>query len=485
MQFYNTSNRRKEEFIPRDPGKVNIYVCGVTAYDYCHIGHARSAVVFDVLVRYLRFCGYEVYFARNFTDVDDKIINRANEEGLDSETVAKKFINAFYQDMQKLNVLQPDFEPKATEHIEHMQELVQTLLDKGHAYSTNSGDVYFRVRSFPDYGALSGRNIEELKSGTRVNPEEEKEDPLDFALWKSAKENEPSWSGPWGLGRPGWHIECSAMSKKYFPLPLDIHGGGQDLVFPHHENERAQTVAATGKEFVNYWLHNGFVRIQQEKMSKSLGNFVVIRDILNYFLPEVVRFFLLSTHYRSPLDFSWENLHETEKGLKRIYQTKQQLLQLTDSANNTTTPLPEDIKQEANSILETWDESLSDDLNTAATLGHVFSLVRIANRIMEDKELKNSREARELLWNISSIIDKAGGILGLFEQDSAGFLEDLRTIKAKRLDLDISRIEELIREREQARKEKDFQRADSIRDELGEMGIKLQDGPSGTVWDVE
>ncbi len=485
MQFYNTSNRRKEEFIPREPGKVNIYVCGVTAYDYCHIGHARSAVVFDVLVRYLRFCGYQVCFARNFTDVDDKIINRANEEGLDSETVANKFINAFYQDMEKLNVLEPDFEPKATEHIEHMQEMVQTLLDKGHAYSTESGDVYFRVRSFPDYGALSGRNIEELKSGTRVNPEEEKEDPLDFALWKSAKENEPSWPSPWGFGRPGWHIECSAMSKKYFPLPLDIHGGGQDLVFPHHENERAQTVAATGTDFVNYWLHNGFVRIQQEKMSKSLGNFVVIRDILNYFLPEVVRFFLLSTHYRSPLDFSWENLQETEKAVKRIYQTKQQLLHLPDTANTTANPLPEDIKQEANALLDTWDESLSDDLNTAATLGHVFSLVRIANRILEDKKLKKSGESRELLLNISQTLDQAGSILGLFELDSAQFLEDLRKIKAKRLDLDISSIEELIKQREQARKEKDFQRADSIRDELSEMGIKLQDSPSGTIWDVE
>ncbi len=440
-------------------------------------------MVFDVLIRYLRYCGYEVHFARNFTDVDDKIINKANEEGLDSAVVAQMFIDAFYEDMEQLNVLPPDYEPKATEHIEEMQEIVQILLDKGYAYTTPIGDVYFRVRSFPDYGALSGRNIEELKSGIRINPEEEKEDPLDFALWKHAKENEPCWTSPWGPGRPGWHIECSAMSKKYFSLPLDIHGGGQDLIFPHHENERAQTVAATGTDFVNYWLHNGFVRIQQEKMSKSLGNFVVIRDILKYFLPEVVRFFLLSTHYRSPLDFSWENLQESEKAVKRIYQTQQQIAQIQE--HTTSTPLPDSIKEQARPILDSWEESLSEDLNTAATLGHIFSLVRIANKILEDKKIRKSQEARELLFNISSTLDKAGSILGLFEQDSDKFLHNLRLTKAKRLNLDISRIEKLIQERKQCRQEKDFSRADAIRDELKDMGIKLQDTPTGTIWDVE
>lgn len=485
MQFYNSLTSRKEEFVPREEGKVYVYLCGITAYDYCHIGHARSAVIFDVLIRFLRYSGYRVHFARNFTDVDDKIINRADEEGQDSEVIAQKFIQAFYEDMEKLNVLTPDYEPKATEHIEDMQDLIEKLLEKGYAYTTKAGDVYFRVRSFPDYGRLSGRNIEELQAGSRIEPGEEKEDPLDFALWKRAKGNELSWSSPWGAGRPGWHIECSAMSKKYLLLPLDIHGGGQDLIFPHHENERAQSIAATGENFVNYWLHNGFVRVQQEKMSKSLGNFVVIRDILQYFHPEVVRFFLLSTHYRSPLDFSWESLQETEKGIKRIYQTKYQVSQVLKNKSTTDASLPEDIEQEVAPILQEWLEPMQDDLNTAATLGNCFNLVRLANRILEDKTYRKSSRAQVILSHILDSLNKAGSVLGLFEQDSAEFLEKLRWTKAKRSNIDISWVEEKIRNREEARKTKDFQRADQIREELGNLGIKLQDTPSGTIWDVE
>ena len=298
-----------------------MYVCGITAYDYCHIGHARSAVVFDVLVRYLRYIGMQVTFVRNFTDVDDKIINRANREGTDFESIARSYIDAFYTDMDRLGILRADIEPKATEHIKEMIELCENLITKGHAYSTPSGDVYFRVRSYADYGKLSGRNIEDLMSGARIEPGEEKEDPLDFALWKGAKPGEPSWPSPWGPGRPGWHIECSAMSERYLPLPFDIHGGGQDLAFPHHENERAQTEAATDKQFVRYWVHNGFVQINSEKMSKSLNNFVTIRDILANYLPEVLRFFLITKHYRSPLDYTSDALEESERALKRLSRT--------------------------------------------------------------------------------------------------------------------------------------------------------------------
>src|SRR6056297_1259933 len=319
MQLYNTITRKKEQFIPLNDDAVKMYVCGITAYDYCHIGHARSAVVFDVLVRYLRSVGYDVTFVRNFTDVDDKIINKANAEGSTSEAIAEKFIQAFYEDMDRLGVLRADLEPRATEHIQDMIDLIRTLEKKEAAYATSSGDVYFRVRKFKSYGALSGRNIEELQSGARIQPGEEKEDPLDFALWKNAKPGEPSWESPWGMGRPGWHIECSAMSKRFISMPFDIHGGGQDLAFPHHENERAQSEAAFDIEFARYWVHNGFVQINSEKMSKSLNNFITIRDILAGYLPEVLRFFLLSKHYRSPLDYSTAALDEAEKGIRRIY----------------------------------------------------------------------------------------------------------------------------------------------------------------------
>ena len=309
MQFYNTMTRRKEPFTPVRPGKVGLYACGITAYALSHIGHARSAVAFDVLVRLLRFKGYEVTFVRNFTDVDDKIINRANEEGRSSEEVAAAYIEAFHEDMDRLGVRRADVEPRATEHITDMIDLCRTLLARGKAYAVPSGDVYFRVRSFSGYGKLSGRSPDDLRAGARVMPGEDKEDPLDFALWKAAKPGEPWWESPWGHGRPGWHIECSAMSEKYLPLPLDIHGGGLDLIFPHHENEIAQTEAALDKPLARVWMHNGFVQVNSEKMSKSLGNFQTIRDILESYLPETLRFFLVGKHYRSPIDFSLSLIH--------------------------------------------------------------------------------------------------------------------------------------------------------------------------------
>ena len=322
MQLYNTATRRKEDFTPLADNHVRMYVCGITAYDYCHIGHARSAVVFDVLVRQLRHLGMKVTFVRNFTDIDDKIINRANELGENPGHLAERFIQAFYEDMDRLNILRADIEPKATGHIQEMFAVTRELVDKGHAYATPSGDVYFRVRSFAGYGKLSGRSLDDLQAGARVAPGEEKEDPLDFALWKAAKPGEPFWESPWGPGRPGWHLECSAMSDKHLGLPLDIHGGGQDLIFPHHENEIAQSEAAFGKELARFWVHNGFVQVNAEKMSKSLGNFSTIRDILADYLPETLRYFLLTKHYRSPVDFTPENMEEAEKNLRRIYSAK-------------------------------------------------------------------------------------------------------------------------------------------------------------------
>ncbi len=485
MQFYNTITQKKEIFTPKEPGKISIYVCGITAYDLCHIGHARAAVVFDVLVRFLRFLEYEVNFVRNFTDIDDKIINRAHEEGLNPNEVAKKYVIAFYEDMKKLDVLKADFEPRATDHIQDMQKLIQRLLDQGYAYTTPAGDVYFKVRSFPKYGELSGRDIEELKSGARIEPGEDKKDPLDFALWKHAKTGEPSWPSPWGQGRPGWHIECSAMSEKYLGLPLDIHGGGQDLIFPHHENERAQSMAANNQELARYWLHNGFIRVKKEKMSKSLGNFVTIRDIYPFYLPEVLRFFLLSKHYRSPLDFDWTMLDESEKGLKRLYLSKLQIKEALNRKKWSDLQLPKEFTEHLNLIIDNWLESLKDDLNTAAALGHIFSLVRLSNRILEDKKLCKSAQTREFLIRILNELEKIGSILGILNLDSQNFLIKLRTIKAQRKDINIQEVERLIAERQEERKNKNFKRADAIREELIEMGVEIQDTPTGPIWDIE
>ncbi|MFO8033401.1 MAG: cysteine--tRNA ligase [Desulfohalobiaceae bacterium] len=485
MQFYNTLSKRKQEFLPQEEGKVHMYVCGITAYDYCHIGHARAAVVFDALVRFLRYKGYQVYFVRNFTDVDDKIINRAREEGLDSSEVTSKYIQAFYQDMDQLRVLRADLEPKATEYIQDMQELVQELLQKGYAYTTPAGDVYFRVRAFTDYGSLSGRNIEELQAGARIEPGEEKQDPLDFALWKHAKPEEPAWDSPWGPGRPGWHIECSAMSQRLLGLPLDIHGGGQDLAFPHHENERAQSMAATGLELARYWLHNGFVQVHSEKMSKSLGNFVTLRDIFQDYLPEVLRFFLLSKHYRSPLDFSWESLQESEKGLKRLYQTKQLLEQALEREKWNPGLLPQELQKELEESSRLWEQSLADDLNTAAALGHIFNICRLGNRLLEDKALARTQGAAQAYQMILENLSAMSGVLGLLDRPSQEFLSALRDVRAARLNIDPGRVEEMLQQRQQARQEKDFALADQIRDELAEIGVQVQDTPAGTTWDCE
>ncbi|RRD70750.1 MULTISPECIES: cysteine--tRNA ligase [unclassified Desulfovibrio] len=483
MLIYNTLGRKKEEFVPVRPGRAHMYVCGITAYDYCHIGHARSALVFDILVRQLRHLGLEVLFVRNFTDVDDKIINRAREEGRDWREVAQTYMDAFHEDMDRLGVLRADQEPRATEHIPEILSLCARLMDAGMAYATPSGDVYFRVRAYAPYGKLSGRSLDELRSGARVAPGEEKEDPLDFALWKAAKASEPFWDAPWGKGRPGWHIECSAMSEAC--LPLDIHGGGQDLVFPHHENEIAQSEAVCGCSLAKYWVHNGFVQVNTEKMSKSLGNFTTIRAILENYLPESLRFFLLGKHYRSPIDFTADSMSEAEKAQHRVYSS---LLEARRVLNRTTwkkKELPQEIRKEWEELPQAFDAALNDDLNTAQALGQIFSHVRLVNRLLEDKNLKSGEEARLLLEQFVARARQWHARLGLFGQEPEIFLQELRAVRAKRKNLDVQRVEELLHKRGQARAAKDFALSDALRQELQEMGVSVRDTPDGQTWDTD
>ncbi len=484
MQLYNSMTRRKENFEPRRSGKVGMYACGITAYDLSHIGHARSAVVFDVLNRYLRHLGYDVTFVRNFTDVDDKIIARANREGKTSAEIAETYIEAFHEDMDRLNVRRADIGPRATQYIEAMQQLVQKLIDGGHAYAVPSGDVYFRVRSFPGYGKLSGRDVDDLRSGARIAIGEEKEDPLDFALWKAAKPGEPFWESPWGKGRPGWHLECSAMSEKNLDLPLDIHGGGQDLIFPHHENEIAQSEASTGKELARFWVHNGFVQINSEKMSKSLNNFKTIRDILEHRQPETLRFFLLGKHYRSPIDFSFEGLDDAERALKRVYECLRDARAASMRETWKKGDMPASVLDEFEPLEKGCFEAMDDDLNTAGALGHVFGMVRLVNRILEDKSLRNKEGTRVLLERFGRLASAWSDVLGVFGADPAAFLEELRDTRAVRAGIDMDRVRSLMEERAAARAAKDFAKSDATRDELAAMGIEVRDTPSGAVWDI-
>ncbi len=483
MLLYNTLGRKKEEFVPVHPGKANMYVCGITAYDLCHIGHARSALVFDVLVRQLRHTGLEVRFVRNFTDVDDKIINRANKEGRDWREVAQTYITAFHEDMDRLGVLRADEEPRATDFIPQIQAICSTLIDSGKAYSTPSGDVYFRVRAYEPYGKLSGRSLDDLLSGARVAPGEEKEDPLDFALWKAAKPGEPFWESPWGKGRPGWHIECSAMSQPY--LPLDIHGGGQDLIFPHHENEIAQSEAACACSLARYWVHNGFVQVNAEKMSKSLGNFKTIRDILENYLPETLRFFLLGKHYRSPIDFTADSMDEAEKAQHRVYTALHEAGKALARDKWKKTPLPQEMAEEWAALPKAFDAALEDDINTAQALGQVFAQVRLVNRLLEDKALRAAEAGRDLLQEFLARAQEWDKRLGLFGQAPQAFLADLRSQRAARGKIDVARVEELMLARQEARASKDFARSDSLRQEILDLGVSVRDTPEGQVWDLE
>jgi len=473
--LYNSASRKKEVFKPIKNGEVGIYVCGVTVYDLCHIGHARSAIVFDVLVRYLRAKGFKVTYVRNFTDVDDKIIERAKKTGEDTTTLAKRYIGAFYEDMLSLGVLDADIEPKATEHIDDMIAMVRSLIEKGFAYVVDD-TVYFSVEKFDSYGQLSGRQLEDMVAGARIAVDEKKKYPMDFVLWKGAKPGEPKWKSPWGDGRPGWHIECSAMSCKYLGANFDIHGGGRDLLFPHHENERAQAMAANGVDFANYWVHNGFLTVEGEKMSKSLGNFITIRDALNLYHPQELRLFLLSKHYRSPLDFSRSAMMETRSGLIRIYRTLQRVEEIIGPYNNTSiTPFLFHVGD--NDFKNRFIHVMDDDLNTAAGLGLVFDKVRDINRFIDSPAQKTDitsqlvKERKDLLDCIKA--------LGLLEGEPSHFFQKI--IKTSP-EVATEEIEKMIKERQKARKTKDWASADTIREELSRKGVILEDGPKGTSW---
>lgn len=483
LRIYNTLTGKKEEFVPVKPGEVGMYVCGVTVYDYCHLGHARVSVVFDVIRRYLESKGLKVKYIRNFTDIDDKIINRAKEEAISAEEVAKRFTEEYYRDMDRLGVDRADVEPKATDHIGEIIEIVKGLIGRGYAYEAG-GDIFFNVRKFEGYGRLSKRDLDEMMAGARVEIDERKKDPLDFVLWKASKEDEPSWPSPWGRGRPGWHIECSAMSMKHLAETFDIHAGGKDLIFPHHENEIAQSEAYTGMPFVKLWMHNGFVNINQEKMSKSLGNFFTIREILNVYDPEVVRFFLLSTHYRSPIDFSDRNLEETEEALDRFYTM---LWRANRFLAESKTGEEEEIGDDAKSLMDGinlfrkgFDESMDDDFNTAQALGHIFELTRNINRFL-DKEEKGKGGLKVLRFAKDAIKEK-GKILNLFLREPEEWFKALRRVNAS--ELSEEEIFKRIEERNEARNNKDWREADRIRKDLEERGILLEDRPEGTVWRV-
>ena len=479
LRVYNTMSGKKEEFQPLVPGKVGMYVCGVTVYDYCHIGHARANIVFDIVYRYLQFSNYDVTYVRNYTDVDDKIIARANERGISSRALADEFIRAFDEDMVALGLRAPTHEPKATEYITEIIGLVEQLIDKGMAYEA-SGDVYFRVEHFPDYLKLSKRTMEEMLAGARIAPGEQKRNPMDFALWKAAKPGEPSWDSPWGAGRPGWHIECSAMSSTLLGTTFDIHGGGRDLIFPHHENEIAQSEGVSGKQFVRYWMHNGFVNVNQEKMSKSLGNFFTIRDILQLYDPEVVRFFILTAHYRSPIDFSDQNLKDAQAGLSRFYEALQGAAEAVQGCPDEAVE-----EAEANQLDEQFRLAMDDDFNTAQAIGHLFEGARTINRLVATKKFRKQADKVASVRALRQKIIQLGEVLGLFHSDPAAWLrqQNLRGLQA--LGLSEAEVDALIQERLEARKNRDFSLADRIRDDLAARGVELLDSPAGTTWKVK
>ncbi|HET8711794.1 MAG TPA: cysteine--tRNA ligase [Spongiibacteraceae bacterium] len=459
LTIYNTLTRGKELFTPIEPGKVRMYVCGMTVYDYCHLGHARVLVAFDVVTRYLRSRGYDVTYVRNITDIDDKILRRAAENGEPYTALTTRFIDAMHEDEKRLGVLPPTHEPRATQHIGDMFALIAKLIEKGYAYRADNGDVYYAVSKFDGYGKLSGKNPDELLSGARIEVDEAKRDPRDFALWKSAKPNEEAvWKSPWGPGRPGWHIECSAMSCKCLGETFDIHGGGPDLRFPHHENEIAQSEAAHDKHYVNYWMHAGAVRVDGEKMSKSLGNFFTIREILHKYDPEVVRYFLISSHYRSEIDYSQDSLQEARNGLDRFYNA------LKDFAD--VAPATQEVLQNS-AFYDRFVLAMDDDFNTREALSVMFDLVRALNG-ESDKTIKQ-RLAAEL--------KALGDLFGLLQQKPMGYLQG-----GSGDAVDGAQIEALIAERLQARKDKNFARSDQIRDELRAQGVVLEDGPAGTTW---
>ncbi len=463
IHLYNTLSRKKEPFTPIEEGKVKIYVCGPTVYNYIHIGNARPAIVFDMVRRYLEYRGYDVTFISNFTDVDDKLIKAAKELGEDVPTIAERFIHAYHEDTCALGVKKADHHPRVTETMPEIIEFVEKLIEKGFAYESN-GDVYFKTRAFPTYGQLSDQSIDDLQLGARIEVGQKKEDPLDFVLWKAAKEGEISWDSPWGQGRPGWHIECSAMVKKYLGDTIDIHAGGQDLAFPHHENEIAQSEALTGKKMANYWLHNGYIKIDNEKMSKSLGNFVLVHDIIQQHPAEVVRFFMLMAHYRSPINFNAELLESAKSGLDRLKTTVSNLQhRLNESANlGSKAEWSEKLEEFKNGFIT----EMNDDFNSANAIAIMFDMAKEANVY-----LREGQTSTEVLEGLIILFNEFAEVLGITVTEDVELLDE--------------EIDALIEERNEARKERNFARADQIRDELKEQGIILEDTPQGVRWKRE
>jgi len=475
LKVYNTLSKEKEEFQTREPGKVSLYVCGVTPYDYCHLGHARVYITWDVIRRYLEYRGYEVYQVQNFTDVDDKIIRKAAEEGCQPVALAQKFIDEYFVDMDRLGVQRAHVYPKVTKHIAEIIQMVEKLVAEGHAYVVD-GDVYFAIDSFADYGKLSGRSLEDMQAGARVEVDERKRHPMDFALWKKAKEGEIAWDSPWGPGRPGWHIECSVMSLKYLGEGFDIHGGGADLVFPHHENEIAQSEAYLGKgPFSRYWIHNGFVTVNEEKMSKSLGNFSTIKQVLQRYSPEVLRFFLISVHYRSPIDFSPDKLDEAQKGLERLKNVLERLAPFANQQSE-----QNDNSLEAKELLELlakrkkeFIQAMDDDFNTALAIGALFELGRDLNRYVNLAANGEKTELKAVLAQGNQLFKELTGVLGLFQQTASQ--DDQSELVNGLMSL-------ILQIRQEARAKKDWATADQIRDALKELEIVIEDSPQGAKW---
>lgn len=462
MKLYNTFSRKKEEFAPIEKNKVKIYACGPTVYNYIHVGNARPICVFDTLRRYFEYKGYEVTFVQNFTDIDDKIIKKANEEKSDFLTVSKKYIKEYKKDAEGLNIKEASIHPKATENINEIIKIIEILIEKGYAYSLSNGDVYFSTRQFKNYGKLSGQTIDDLRSGARIQIDESKKDPLDFALWKSAKPGEPYWESPWGNGRPGWHIECSAMAGKYLGKTIDIHCGGQDLIFPHHENEIAQSECANSVKFANYWIHNGYINVNSQKMSKSLGNFFTVREISEKYGYEPIRYLMISSHYRSPINFSEEIIMQCKSALERLYNFKENLLfAIKNSSNNSDS---ENTLFDANLYKNKFIDAMDDDLNTADALGIIFEMVKDVNLNILSKSSGNTKTLSDIL----NLFNELTSILGiLYKGENSGNISK-------------EEIENLIEKRNNARKEKNWKLADEIRDELKNKNVIIEDTPSGT-----
>lgn len=466
MKVFNTLTRRKEELKTITPNELKVYACGPTVYNFIHIGNARPLCVFDTFRRYMEYRGYKVNFVQNFTDIDDKIIRRANEEGTDYKTVSEKYIEEFWVDAKGMNVREATVHPKATENIDEIINIVSTLIEKGYAYAVDNGDVYFSPKQFKEYGKLSHQPLEDLEAGARINVEEVKREPMDFALWKSAKPGEPYWESPWGQGRPGWHIECSAMVRRYLGETIDIHCGGQDLVFPHHENEIAQSECCNGVPFANYWMHNGFISVDNVKMSKSLGNFFTVRDVANEYGYEPIRYFLISSHYRSPINYSVDIIEQCKASLVRLYNCRESL---DFAMKNAVTELPDnadEIKTKLNSRKEQFITAMDDDLNTADAITAIFELVKDINTTVI-----TDAPAKELVEMATNLFDELTGVLGLVYNRKTESLDD--------------EIEKLIEARTQARKDRNWAEADRIRDELKAQGIVLEDTPQGVKWHRE